>query len=259
VFIVEGAPAVLLGLVVPFLLPDRPRDAKWLTAEEREWLTRTLHEERRQMTLRTGTSLGEALRHPNVWLLAFGILTINVGGYGVVFWLATVVKGLLGAAGMDAGDTAGLLWTGFIFLIGMAGIYLAGWSSDRRGERKWHCVAGLVGAGVFFALSAVPDQPWAAVFLWLCLAGFCGFFWIPPYWVLPTLATTSSAAAVSIGVINICANSGGFIGNTATGYARDAGVTNRQCLALFGACYVVGALLIAFVRVPPTHPNPSET
>ena len=81
---------------------------------------------------------------------------------------------------------------------------VSGWSSDRTGDRKWHCVAGQLGAGLFLALSVVPGQPWGLVFAWLCLAGFFAMFWFTPFWVLPTLTLTSSAAAVAIGVINMC-------------------------------------------------------
>ena len=259
VFLVEGAPAVLLGIAIPFLLPDRPRDANWLTAEERDWLVCTLDDERRDTVQAGNATLGHALRQTNVWLLALGILTVNIGGYGVIFWLSTLVKGLLKQVEMDSSNTATLLWTGLVFFCGMIGILAAGWSSDRHGERKWHCVAGLLGAGAFFSLAAVPGQPWAMVMLWLCIAGFASAFWIPPYWVLPTLAMTSSAAAVSIGVINICANTGGYIGNHLTGYLRDAGLTDAENLAMFAGCYATGGLILAFIRVTPHASQPLET
>ena len=250
VFIVEGAPAILLGVAVPFLLTDRPRQAKWLTPAERDWLERTLEAERREADAAAGKlTLGRALRLPAVWLLALGIFATNVGGYALVFWLPTAVKGLLGATGADAADAAVLNWTGAIYLCGLAGVWVSGRSSDRTGDRKWHCVAGQVGAGLFLALSVVPGQPWAAVFGWLCLTGFCAYFWIAPFWVLPTLALTSSAAAVAVGAINMCANLAGLVGSAAFGEMKEAGWSNPACLLVLAASYIIGGVFVGLVRV----------
>src|SRR4051794_2103054 len=114
VFLVEGAPAVLLGLAVPFVLPDRPRDARWLTAAERDHLERTLDAERRETAGGTEMTLGAALRRPAVWILAAGIMAVNTGGYALVFWLPTCVKGLLAAAGRPDNPTNVLDWTGLV-------------------------------------------------------------------------------------------------------------------------------------------------
>ena len=108
--------------------------------------------------------------------------------------------------------------------------WLSGWRSDRTGDRKWHCVAGQVGAGLFLALSAIPGQPWEAVFAWLCLAGFFANFWYTPFWVLPTLSLSLSAAAVAIGFINMWANLAGWVGSPIVGAMRDAGLGDGACL-----------------------------
>jgi ACS family tartrate transporter-like MFS transporter len=256
VFLVEGAPAVLLGVAVPFLLPDRPHHARWLTPAEREWLEATLEAERREATAAGADSLRSVLRLRTVWLLALGIFATNVGGYAFVFWLPTAVQGLLHAAGGDSRPTAVLDWTGVIYLCGLAGIVLAGRSSDRTGDRKWHCVAGQLGAGLFLALSAAPGQPWAAVFAWLCLAGFWANFWFTPFWVLPTLSLTSSAAAVAIGFINMCANLAGLVGSAAVGEMRAAGADDRVCLVFLAGSFALGAVFVGLVRVRRPDPQP---
>ena len=173
VFLVEGAPAVVLGIALPFLMTDRPRDAAWLTAEEKNWLENTLAEEQRE-TLAAGgaTTLREALRMPAVWLLALGIFATNIGGMGLVSWIATAIKGFLGKTAAGADDTEVLLWTGPVFLFGILGVVFSGWSSNRRGEWKWHCVAAQAGSAIFLALSAIPEQPWWLRYIWLCLTGF---------------------------------------------------------------------------------------
>lgn len=249
VFVMEGAPAVLLGVLVPFVLPDRPRHARWLTPAERDWLENTLDAERLEIAREGATTLRQALRQPAVWLLALGILATNTGGYALVFWLPTAVKGLLADAGRAAGSGDVLRWVGAVYVFGVLGIYAAGQSSDRTGERKWHCVAGLALAGTFLALSTLPDVPWRATFALLCVAGFGAFFWIPPYWVLPTTVLTSSAAAVSIGFINMSANLAGLFGSAAVGEMKSAGLDDRACLLFLAACYGLGAGIISLIPI----------
>ena len=245
-FVAEGAPAVVLGVLVLFLLPDRPRDAKWLTPAERDWLEGTLDAERRETRAVAGeVSVWRVLRHPVVWLLAAGVFATNLGGYTLVFWLPTAVKGLFAAD-----DTTVLILTGLIFLAGMAGVWLAGQSSDRTGNYKWHCVAGQVGAAVFLTLAMTSGQPAAGVFAWLMLTGLFAQGWPTPFWALPSTTLTTSAAAVAVGVINMAANLAGFVGNAVVGSLQERGVTLATCLTGGAACYALGALLVAVVPVP---------
>jgi ACS family tartrate transporter-like MFS transporter len=247
VFLVEGAPAVLLGIAVPFLLTDRPSQAKWLTHEEREWLESTLEAERRETAV--PMPLRDVVRLRTVWLLALGIFWTNIGGYAFAFWLPTAVKGLLAGMGKDAGDADVLAWSAIVYLCGLAGVLTSGWRSDRTGDRKWHAVAGQLGAGTFLVLSTLPGQSWGVVFAWLCLAGFCTNFWYTPFWVLPTLSMTLSVAAVAIGFINMWANLAGAVGSPIVGEMRDAGLSDRACLLFLAATFALGAVFVASVPV----------
>jgi ACS family tartrate transporter-like MFS transporter len=249
VFIVEGAPAILLGIAVPFLLPDRPENARWLTSDEREWVEATLEAERNEMAKRGSITLRQALRVRTVWLLAFGILATNIGGYALAFWLPTAIKGLLAANGQDSSDVAVLNWATLGYLVGFFAVIVAGLSSDRSGDRKWHCIAGQVGAGVFLALSGMTGQSWGIVFAWLCLAVFFANFWYTPFWVLPTLSLTSSAAAVSIGFINMFANTAGFIGSPIVGEMKAAGHDDSACLFFLAVCFCLGGVFVSLIRV----------
>jgi len=256
-FLVEGAPAVLMGVAVPFLLTDRPAQAQWLTAAERAWLVETLTEDRRQAKLAGGETLSQALRRPTVWLLALGIFAANTGGYALAFWLPTVVKTLLmethGAAAPS--DEAVLGWTGLIYFCGLAGVWPSAQSSDRTGERKWHCVAGMMLTGIFLGACVLPGQPWALVFVWLCLAGFFAFSWPTPFWVLPTLTLSDSAAAVAIGLINMCANFAGLVGSPVVGTMKKFGASDPMCLLFLACCYLAGGAVIAFLRIARMPPG----
>lgn len=244
-FIIQGLPSVALGIVTLFYLTDRPRDAKWLTAQERDHLESVLAAEAAAKESVRKIKVGEALRLPNVWLLALGIFATNLGGYSLTFWLPTTVKSLSGGS-----DSSALLYSGLFYLCGLAGVIYNGYSSDRSGDRKWHCVAGQVATGVFLAASAIPGQPFGMVMAWLFLTGLVAHSWPPPFWALPSLTLTSTAAAASIGLINICANLAGYFGNHLFGFFRARGMTDNMGLFLLAGCYLAGGAIVSRLRLP---------
>lgn len=244
-FILEGLPAVVLGAVTLFCLTDRPRDATWLTPAERDYLEGKLAAEARAKEAGGKLPLWQALRQANVRWLAIGIFAANTGGYALAFWLPTTVKNVSGGS-----DSAALLFSGLFYSCGLVGVIVSGQSADRTGDRKWHCVAGMAVAALFLAASTLPGQSFRVVMIWLCLAGFGAYFWPSPFWALPTLTLTESAAAVAIGFINMCANLAGYLGNHATGWLRSKGVPEGTLLLLLAGCYLIGGVLISFVKVP---------
>jgi MFS transporter, ACS family, tartrate transporter len=261
-FLAEGAPAIGLGIFVLLVLPDRPHQARWLTPIERDWLLDKLAVERQADAGVVPASLKQALKTPTVWMLALGIMAINTGGYALVFWLPMAVRGLLKDANQSVTDKNVLMWTGMVYLCGVLGIWVSSRLSDWTGERKWFCVGGVALAATGLALSVVPGQPWALVFLWLCVTGFGAFFWIPPFWVLPTATLTASAAAVAVGVINMSANLAGLFGSPVVGAMKDAGLGDRMCLLFLAACYAMGGGIISLIgvaRTPTTSADYSET
>src|SRR5262249_7737953 len=118
------------------------------------------------------------------------------------------------------------------------------------GDRKWHCVTGQMLATVFLSGSAIPGQPFWLVMIWLCMTGFAAHFWPSPFWALPTLTLTTSAAAISIGFINMCANLAGYLGNHNVGSLKAHGFSDSVCLLFLAGCYLLGGTLVAMVHVP---------
>ncbi len=250
-FILEGIPAVILGFVTLRYMTDRPRHAQWLTPAERDYLELALATEAQAKEGKNKVSVWQALRLPNVWLLALGIFATNTGGYALTFWLPSMVKSLSGGT-----DKATLLYSGLFYGCGLVGVFISGQSADRTGERKWHCVFGQAATAFFLAGSAMTGQPFAVVMTWLCLTGFVTYFWPSPFWALPTLTLTASAAAVSIGFINMCANLAGWLGNYQMGWLRSHGYSDSSCLFFLASCYLVGAILVSFVKIQ--NPTLSE-
>ncbi len=245
-FILEGLPAVVLGVVTLFLFTDRPRHANWLTQAERDYLENTLAAEAAAKESVQKVSISQALRLPAVWCLALGIFATNTGGYALGFWLPTTVKSL-----SSGSDRAALFYSGLFYLLGVVGVLYAGFSSDRTGDRKWHCVAGQAATGLFLAASAIPGQPFWMVMIWLCLTGLVAYSWPPPFWALPTLTLTASAAATAIGLINIFANIAGYLGNHVFGWIKSNGATDSQGLFFLSACYLLGAAITSRTPLPP--------
>jgi len=248
-FLLEGLPAVILGFVTLRTMTDRPRHATWLTPQERDYLEGRLVEEARAKEVGGATTVRQALGLRNVWLLALGIFATNTGGYALAFWLPTTVKNLSGGS-----DRSSLLYSGLFYACGLASVYIAGQSSDRSGDRKWHCVGGQIAAALFLAGSVIPGQPFPLVMTWLCATGFAAYFWPSPFWALPTLTLTASAAAVSIGFINMFANLAGYLGNHVNGWLRARNASEATCLLFLASCYFVGGILVSFVRVQRTRP-----
>ena len=256
-FIIEGLPAVVLGVVTLVWMTDRPRHAQWLTPAERDHLEGLLAAEARVKEAAGAATIRQAVGTRNVWLLALGIFATNTGGYALVFWLPTTVKNLSGGS-----DSATLFYSGLFYACGLVGVYVSGQSSDRTGDRKWHCVAGQVATALFLAGSAIPGQSFPLVMTWLFCTGLAAFFWASPFWALPTVTLTASAAAVSIGFINMCANLAGYFGNHFTGWLRQNHATESTCLLFLAGCYLLGGVLVSFVDVkkstaPGESPTPS--
>jgi MFS transporter, ACS family, tartrate transporter len=240
VFILEGLPALAFGVATIFYLTDRPRDAAWLTNEEREWITDELEREKGARRDARTYSVREALRHRNVVLLALAYFCAVTSAYGFNFWLPTIVKGLSGFSNLTVTAVAALP-----YCAGLAAMLLVGWTSDRTGERRKHTAVSLVAVSVGLVLSAVVNQRVGLAVAMFCLAGAGLYAYLPGFWALPTAFLTESAAAAAVGLINSVGNLGGFVGPYLVGYLTKttgsfyAGVIYLSCSALASACLIM--------------------
>jgi ACS family tartrate transporter-like MFS transporter len=233
VFILEGLPAVIFGIITIFYLTDRPRDANWLSAAEREWIAGALDREKEARQAVKRYSVWQAVRHRNVWLLALGYFCAVTSAYGFNFWLPTILKGLSGYSNLQVTAIAALP-----YCAGLGAMLLVGWSSDRTGERRWHTVCALTVVSLGLLLTAVARENVFLAVAALCLAGAGLYSYLPGFWALPTAFLTESAAAVAIGLINSVGNLGGFAGPYVVGYINEktgsffGGMIYLSCSAL---------------------------
>jgi MFS transporter, ACS family, tartrate transporter len=238
-FIIEGAPAVLLSVAVLFFMTDRPAHAKWLTIAERDWLEGALQEERKAVQAIHGAfNPFRALIDPRVLALAFIWFCLAAAGYGTVYFLPQIIRGL-GFSNFQTGFV-----TSIPYIAGAIGMVVWGWYSDRINERRWNlavaCVCGAVGlacAGLFNA------SYWGLFGMCVAAIGLSGTK--PCFWPLPSTLMTGTAAAATIAAINSVGNLGGFVGPYIVGWIKDTTQSFDAGLYFLSA----GALLAAIVTM----------
>src|SRR5947207_5325475 len=196
-FLIEGIPAVVLGVVALFYLDDGPADARWLLEAEKTWLIEALQRERDELrTIAGGHSAISALRSLLVWRFALGLFLIVTSGYGFNFFLPQIVKGLSGASDLAVG-----LWSAVPFAVAAVGMVTVAAHSDRTGERRWHVAACGALAAIGLGARSIAPSPQLA-FAALAVAAIGLYAFTPPFWSLPTAVLLGDGAAAGLGRIN---------------------------------------------------------
>jgi nitrate/nitrite transporter NarK len=213
-FIIEAVPAIILSVIVFFYLTDRPADATWLAADERDWLTERLGLEQRQREAVREYTVGQVLINPRVIglsLVYFGAVATN---YGLGFFLPQIVK----TFGLNTFLTTVVAATPYV--VGTIAMVWWGRRSDHVGERRYHTAIPLFIAAAGIAASTLFDDPTLRM-VSFCVAGFGIFACLPVFWTLPTAFLTGAACAAGVAVINSIGNLAGFVGPFAMGWIRD--------------------------------------
>jgi MFS transporter, ACS family, tartrate transporter len=239
-FLLEGLPAVLFGTIALFIMPDWPKEAKWLPPDERDWITGRLDEERRAKADMEQMTIWRALRHPAVLLLTAGLFFTYTGGYAFWFWFPTMLQRLTGWT-----DVQRIGWVGTIpFLAGLIGMLILGSSSDRMGERRWHfAVPQLTAAVALIVWFFIPHSNLMLVAVFT-LVGFGTVAYLPSFWALPSAFLTSSAAAAAVGFINCTASIGGFVGPKIVGNLSQSTGSFAVGFIFMIACFVIASVLV---------------
>jgi ACS family tartrate transporter-like MFS transporter len=247
--LLEGAPSVLLGVALLWLLPDRPAVAKWLTAEEKSIVLARLAEDQvGDNPAHTLNGFWEMLADKRIWILIIPDFGIVIGLYGLGLWMPQIINGL-GFSHLE---------TGFLvmvpYLIAIAAMVLVGRSSDRRGERVLHVAGSAFVASAGLAGAALLHQP-ALVIASFCVASAGIYSALAVFWTLPTSILRGVAAAGGLALLNSFANLGGFFGPGLMGWLKqETGNYSGGLLALAGMEALAGVAVIligrAFFRRP---------
>ncbi len=249
-FLVEGLPAVALAIACWFYLTDRPAQARWLDADERQWLQSTLEAERATAEGAAHWPLRKALTHPRMLALAFIYFGIVYGLYAVGFFLPTIVAGFQQLYGTHLGIIGRGLVTAIPYAI--AAIVMVFWArhADRTGERVWHVAIPAIIGGVSTPAALYMANPYlamVAITLTTCSI-MCA---MPVFWALPSTFLTGAAAAGGIALINSLGNISGFGGPYVTGWLNDLTGGPHASLWVVGGFSLASAAVVILLGAAP--------
>jgi ACS family tartrate transporter-like MFS transporter len=240
-FLLEGIPAAMLGLVVLGVLKEHPEDVGWLSAAQKAALTDALHAESSRHGHHTPTAT-EALISRRVWTLAIVYFTVPVALYAFGFWLPQIIQASFNGSNFQIGVLSAIP-----YLVGAVAMVVVGRHSDHTGERRWHiALAAFVCAGGFAATAMVSGLVPSMITLSVAMLGLASMF--GPFWTFATSFLGGVGAAAGIALINSIGNIGGFVGPYLLGYIKDTTQSFTIGLVVIGAIVAVGGSLVLTVK-----------
>lgn len=241
-FLLEGLPCVLLGVIAFFTMTDRPEQAKWLNAEEKALLASDLN---RRGEAASAQSFRAVLRNPTVYRLAATYFCLICGIYAVSFWLPTLLK-LTGIT-----DLRAIGWySAPPYLVAMIAMIGFARSSDRNKERRWHTVVPALLAGLALCLAtAMVSDFWPALIA-ITLATALMWASYTVFWAIPSQVLRGEAAAGGIALINSIGLLGGFLSPSLIGWSQKMTGSLASGLYLIAGLLIVGGLLLITTRLP---------
>jgi ACS family tartrate transporter-like MFS transporter len=248
-YIAEALPTVVVGVVTFFVLTDRPEQAKFLTAEERNWLVSTIAAERRATEAVRKFTLWQALYNPKVLLLALNYFGIVTASLGMLYFIPQMIKSLGDYSNMTVG------WLTMIpYTAGAIAMVVWGRISDRMNERRWNLFIACVFSTVGLLIAAMTMGTWwALVGMSIAAMGFYGSK--GPFFAMPPMFLSGAGLAAGIAWINSIGNLGGFFGPWYVGVMRD--LTGSFAGGLYGLALLglMAAIVCAlFLHIPKRLP-----
>ena len=244
-YIAEAIPTVAIGIVTLFVLTDLPEQAKFLTQEEKDWLSAKLLAERRAKEAVKKFTLLQGMFDPKVLLLALNYFGIVTASLGVLFFMPQIIKSI----GVKDNMTVGWL-TMVPYICGGIGLVVWGRISDRMNERRWNLLGTCVVSTVGLIIAGMTmGSWWALVGMSIAAVGFYGSK--GPFWSMPPMFLTGTAAAGAIAWINSIGNLGGFFGPWYVGVIKDGTGSYEYGLyglALLGA--IASIVCAFFLHIP---------
>ena len=253
VFILEGLPPALMGLVTLWYLTDRPVQAKWLPEDEKQWLTAELKAEEVHKISEGRVRIIDALRYPQTFLLIGIFFLTTLGNQALIFFLPSITETMKSLPVALRTVAAGLPYA-----CSACGILTNGFWAQRTGRLRWHTALPMLATGVSLILTVLAsDRVWLMMGFF-CLAGFTSQAYLPAFWTLPTILLGKSAAATAIGLMNL-GNLGGFVGPWLFGYLKTTTGRYDTGLWVLAGCMLLAGTLATQIRVPRVaHVAPKE-
>ncbi len=254
VFILEGIPSVIFGIVTIFYLTDWPHEAKWLPEDEKQWITNELERERKEKQGSGEDNIWQGLKtgltNPKTLLLAVIYICIVTGFYGLTFFLPSIARELVPGTSKTDQLLKDYLIPAVPYLFGLVGMLLNSSHSDKTGERRWHTAWPILFGGVALALSILSGSNVIFAFTFLCMVGVGVHAYLPVFWTWPSRFLAASAAAAAVGLINSFGNLGGYFGPKVVGWlsVKTGNYASGQWFLV--VCILVAGVLATFLKQP---------
>src|SRR5499427_6582424 len=247
-FIVEGAPAVIVGIITLFYMTDRPSHARWLAPEEQQWLVSELQTELEAKKKIRNYTIKQAFSDRHILILITAYFLALTGFLGTVYWIPTFVKRISGFPTQTI--TSLLLIPAFMGFVGMLS---NGWHSDKSGERHWHSSIPLLAAALMFALLILVRHDIPVAIACLLLGSGVAYAYFPTFWAIPTMILGEAAAAATFGLINSIGQLGGLFANSTIGFLNDRTHSLTASFGFIGFLYLVaGGLILSLTTRRPS-------
>ncbi|WP_437609895.1 MFS transporter [Erwinia sp. V71] len=255
-FLGVSIPAIIIGIVAWFYLVDSPREAKWLNAEEKEWLSQALEKEHQQKGT-AHASVRTVMFNGRVWLLCLIYFGFIYGLYALAFFLPTIISGFQQQFGATFNVIQKGLITGVPYLFAAVAMYF--WSRDatRRGCRTWHIALPALTGAISVPLALYMETPLATILV-ISVTASSIFAALPNFWTLPTQFLSGASAAAAIALINTLGNVAGFSAGYLTGMLHDSTGSYTVPMMVVGGFMLLSSLLMVLLNVKrrgvePTH------
>ena len=240
-FLVTGAPAILLGLLVPLLIPNKPGEAKWLSKEEAACLEAALPQKKAPAEDSIGAAkvspqILSAFKSLAIWRFALLYFSLTIAMYGFQLWLPQIIK-TFGSSNVETS-----LLSALPALFQALGMLLIAFSSDRLSERRFHVAAASTCTVLGLALTCLSSTPWIKL-AGLCLGAFGIWGAVGPFWALARESLTIEAQGAGIAFINSVGNLGGFAGPYIVGLIKQYTHAFESSLEALGAAAIISAVL----------------
>jgi len=251
-FLLEGGPAVFLGMGVFLCLTNSPEEALWLSAEERDWLVYALLQESSKPELQAKRRVRKVFGSFPIWMLVCVYFGANCAGYGITFWLPSLIRNLSASGNIVIGFLAAIPYALALVIMIVAGAH-----SDKSGEHRWHIAVPAVIGGVALVFAGFSDSA-PKLIAAVSVAIIAEFSMMGPFWALSTMTEPEHAAA-GIALINSLGNFGGLFGSYAIGALRNSSSGFRNGIVFLGIALAATGCLALLVRthaqtLPPVEP-----
>ncbi|HMM19175.1 MAG TPA: MFS transporter [Selenomonadales bacterium] len=251
-FILEGIPAVILGFALVYWLPDWPKDAKWLTMEEKQLLADQYEQEIQTKNSAKKYTFWQALTDKEVLKLCVIYFMWITGFWGFNFWMPTVLKAVSGWSNAAIGLIIVIPMT-----MALLGFLYVGRSSSRTGEKRWHVAIPLFLGAIGIGVGTFVSDPLLSLVL-VCVSAVGVYCGMGVWWTYPTSFLSGAAAAGAVGLINSIGNIGGWVGPYLTGFIKDTtGSFMYGYIYLAFSLVVAGLLILTLRKNLPTSNLPS--